>query len=173
MTNLEDDDIKTFTEFVKTNEMIGMVVGQRDGDMYIRGGELTLAINEDGGTTAKIQADVIDIDGLITALAAKDIGCANLNVTQGIDCGRLYADQYLYAEGNITCNGTVITDAMTFDSSAVSWQTYTARYLTVSTRHYMLYSNSSGSTTPTGAVYAYPITGFTNTTLHYLGSAST
>ena len=173
MTNLDDDDVKTWTEFVKTNEMIGMVVGQRNGDMYIRGGEITLAINEDGGTTAKIQADVIDIDGLITALAAKDIGCANLNVTQGIDCGRLYADQYLYAEGNITCNGTVITNAMTFDGSSVSWQMYAARYCNVGFQHYYIYGNSAGTTTPTGAVQGRLVTSYTDATIHYLGSAST
>lgn len=80
MTNLEDDDVKTFTEFVKTNELIGMVVGTKNGTDYIKGGQITLAINADHGTTATIQADAIDIDGLVNALEAKTIGVGGLIV---------------------------------------------------------------------------------------------
>lgn len=164
MTNLEDDDIKTFTEFIKTNEMIGMVVGQKNGDLYIKGGEITLAINEDGGTTATISADCIDIDGLVEALEAKTIGCAALNVTQGIDCGHLYADQYLYAEGNITCNGSLICDSFNAGGAthATSWQTYTARYCTLSSSY--TFKDTDG-TNRTGRL----VTGYDDTTLHYLG----
>lgn len=66
MTKLEDDDVKTWTEFVKTNDKIGMVVGYREGKNYIKAGQIILAINESGEpgqyeSTAWINADHINI----------------------------------------------------------------------------------------------------------------
>ena len=172
-TNLEDDIIRTFTDWVKTDEMIGMVVGTRNGSNYIKGGEITLAINADGGSTATISADCIDINGLISALEAMTIGCAALNVTQGIDCGHLYADQYLYAEGNITCNGTLITDAMTFGEDSVSWKSKTV-VTSVTESHTSagwLYGNSSLEITGrSNSAMVHSVTA-TTATINYLGKA--
>ena len=72
MTNLEDEDVKTITEFVKTNDKIGMVVGVRDGDGYIKAGQILLAINETGEpgsyeSTAYINADHVNISATQTA----------------------------------------------------------------------------------------------------------
>ena len=36
-----------------------------------------------------------------------------------------------------------------------------------------LYAASSGSTTPTGTTSSYPVTGHSESTIHYLGKAST
>lgn len=149
MTNLEDDDVKTWTDFIKTNEMIGMVVGTRNGDMYIKGGEITLAINADGGTTAKIQADVIDIDGLITALVTKSLVVSNMTMTENA-----------YMLGN-----------MTYQFLPVSWKEKQISIPTYGTQRYFLYAASSGSTTPTGTTRHYPITSHSEVTIHYLGSA--
>lgn len=71
-TNQEDDDSKTYSGFEKTNDMIAMVVGTRDGDNYIKAGEIGLAINETGEpgsyeTTAYINADHINISATQTA----------------------------------------------------------------------------------------------------------
>jgi phage minor structural protein len=68
MTNLEDDMSKTWTEFIKTNEKIGMIIGYRDGQSYIKAGQIILAINESGTpgsyeTTAWINADHVNISG--------------------------------------------------------------------------------------------------------------
>ena len=63
MTNQEDEDIKTFTEFVRTQEKIGMVVGTVDGVDKIKAGEICLAINDDGSSEARIMADHIYLDG--------------------------------------------------------------------------------------------------------------
>lgn len=163
MTNLEDDDVKTWTEFVKTNNMIGMVVGTKNGQNYIKGGEITLAINEDGGTTAKLQADVIDIDGIVTALGAYDISCGGLTVEgfaelSSVECYYLYSYTTIGAANGVEVGGTTAT-----------WQSYTARKCNLSTSHYYLYSDSSGSTTPTGTATGYIVTSYTDTTIHYLG----
>ena len=67
----------------------------------LTGGIMVQQIN--GQSNLKLVADVIDIDGLITALAAKTIGCGKLEVTQNIDCGRLYSDTYIFAETFVSC----------------------------------------------------------------------
>lgn len=176
MTNLEDDDVKTFTEFVKTNEMIGMVVGQKNGDMYIKGGEITLAINEDGGTTATIQADCIDMDGVVAELDAYDIQCESItcrsesNFDGGIYTTDVSGSGLYFDTGSID---GLDCQTLEVDGQAASWQTYAARYCNVGFQHYYIYGNSAGTTTPTGAVQGRLVTSYTDATIHYLGSAST
>ena len=72
MTNLEDNDVKTYTEFLKTNDMIGMVVGTRNGTDYVKAGQIILAINESGETgsyesAAYVNADHVNISATSTA----------------------------------------------------------------------------------------------------------
>ena len=63
-TNAEDNNAKTFATLQKNNAMIGMVVGTRNGDQYIKAGEITIAINEStGATEALINADKILLNG--------------------------------------------------------------------------------------------------------------
>ena len=62
------DEPETWAQFVHTNELIGMVVGTRQGTNYIKAGEITLAINKSGQTgsyesTATINADHVNISG--------------------------------------------------------------------------------------------------------------
>ena len=67
MTNLEDEDLKWYTEFVKTQNQIGMVVKKKNGSDYIDAAAIALAINESTGETeAKIQADHIYLNGHTT-----------------------------------------------------------------------------------------------------------
>lgn len=168
MTNLEDEDVKTWTDFIRTNEMIGMVVGTKNGDLYVKGGEITLAINEDGGTTATIQADCIDIDGVVEALAAKDIGCGGLHVE-----GRAEFLNYAYFEAAITCEETVACSGVVIDRNTATWQSTAITHATgFSSSHYFLYGTDS-STTPSGKAYGRIATGSATTTLHYLGGAAT
>lgn len=66
MTKLQDELSDTITEFIKTNEQIGMVVKRRNGEDYILAGQIVLAINKSGKTgeyesTAWINADHINI----------------------------------------------------------------------------------------------------------------
>ena len=149
MTNPEDEEIKTFTEFVKTNEKIGMVVGTINGEDYIKGGEITLAINADGGTTATIQADCIDIDGVVEALASFTIEAVHFK------------------------SDTASFGALEVDGAGASWQQKQISTPTYGTRHYFTYTSAQGGTAITGAVYAYSVTGHSESTIHYLGGADT
>lgn len=67
-TNQEQEKHATDTMFLKTHNQIGMLIGTVNGDYFIRGGEIVLAINESGTTgsyetTALINADHINISG--------------------------------------------------------------------------------------------------------------
>ena len=69
--NEEYEDSETYTQFIKTNNEIGMVVGRRSGDLYIKAGQIVLAINKSGETgqyesTAWINADHVNISGTST-----------------------------------------------------------------------------------------------------------
>ena len=71
-TNLAEDLSETFTEFIKTNDRIGMVIGTRNGDAYIKAGQIVLAINKSGETgqyesTALINANHVNISSTNTA----------------------------------------------------------------------------------------------------------
>ena len=61
--NEEEEKYKTYTEWQKDHDKIGMVVGTVNGEYKIKAGEITLAINEAGGTTAIISADKIYLNG--------------------------------------------------------------------------------------------------------------
>lgn len=70
-TNVEAEMSETFTQFEKTADMIGMVVGTRNGGYYVKAGEIVLAINKSGETgqyesTALINADHVNISGTST-----------------------------------------------------------------------------------------------------------
>ena len=175
MTNLEDDDVKTFTEFVKTNNLIGLVAGIKNGNMYIKGGEITLAINEDGGTTAKLQADTIDIEGIVDELTAYDLTTQTLHAlnTLTIEGEATFANGVTCIDGSGLDAGYADVGSLTVDNIGADWQSKQISTPTYGTRRYFLYAASSGSTTPTGTTQHYPITGHTEATIHYLGSADT
>ena len=162
-TNAEDEEIKTFTDFIKTNNMIGMVVGTKDGTNYIKGGEITLAINEDGGTTAKIAADAIDIDGLIESLATKSLVVQDMTmVGNAYMLGSMY-----YRTFPVSWKSkTVVTDVgVTMPS------------ISRSSSQSFLYGSG---TTPTGSATGRLITSYTagsvsptTATINYLGMNDT
>ena len=107
MTNLEDIDSKTFTEFIKTQTQIGMVVGMKNGGNYIKAGEIALSINESTGeSTALIQADHIIMEGETTV---QDLlsGTAQINI---LDVKDLYTEQ-------LVVDGDMNADTATFDTS--------------------------------------------------------
>ena len=72
MTNLEEELTDTETFWEKDHDRIGMIVGVRSGNDYIKAGEIILAINKTGTpgsyeSTAYINADHINISGTSTA----------------------------------------------------------------------------------------------------------
>lgn len=166
MTNLEDDDVKTWTDFVKTNEMIGMVVGTKNGADYIKAGEIALSINQSSGESiALIRATHIIMQGQ-TSIEDLLSGVAQINI---LDVKDLYADQ-LIVDGDMNA-GRITSDngfLVGNNANVATWQSYTARYCELSGSHYMNYA-AQGSTTPLGTIAGRLVTGYTNTTIHYLG----
>jgi hypothetical protein len=68
MTNIEDEDLKWYTEFIKNKNQIGMVIRKKNGTDYIDAAAIALSINEwDESTTAYINADHVNISATNTA----------------------------------------------------------------------------------------------------------
>lgn len=160
----EYEDSMFYSGFEKNSQLIAMVVGTKDGDTYIKGGEIALAINDDGGTTIKLSADTIDIDGLVSYFEAEGFSCGDL------DCqGSLTVDQDINAEGTVSGYYGSFENGLEVGEHAASWQTYTARYCSLSSQQYFLVSSGSGNLTPSGTVRTRGVNSYTDTTIHYLG----
>ena len=219
MTNLEDDDIKWYTEFIKTQNQIGMVVRRKNGTDYIDAAAIALAINQSTGeTTALIKADHVNISATSTAyVLSGDIehaadgklvikNAAGLyvqrdgatlgvwdagNLTAGVIVGKINDQGGTFVKiqaSKIDLEGYVTTSMMesafqdiqqatitqltipsgghfTFKGYNVSWKEYTARYCTLGGEYTFV---TKSGTEVTGRL----VTGYTNTTLHYLGRSS-
>lgn len=166
--NKEHEDGEWYQEWKNDQEGIGLVVGQYNGGWKVKAGQIVLAINADGGTNAKIEADTIDIDGLVTALISHDIECMDLTadgdlvVSGSIDCSSLEVDN------GIECGALTVPDGdLIVGEESASWQTYNARRVTLSSQYHYRYESTSGASY--GTVYGRIVTGYSDETLHYLG----
>lgn len=135
MTKLEDDKIKTWTEFLKNDEAIGMLAGWKNGDKYIKAGQIVLAINESGSpgqyeSTAYINAHHVNIgagnsihslvgsleyDPITDSLVFKDPagGMVVERTEQGIT-----AQFGIYDEGTLT--GGIVVDKINGQSGTIT-----------------------------------------------------
>lgn len=166
-TELEDDKIKTFTSFEQTDELIGMIVGTREGTKYIKAAEIALSINASTGETeAKIDADHIYLDGE-TSIASMftQSGSSYIFTAQDIKVATLEVAN----ESATWQTKTVVTDV------GVTMPT-----ITRSSQRYFLYAASSGSTTPSNTQTGRVITAYTagtvaptTDTIYYLGRTVT
>lgn len=163
-TNEEKDQTTTYAEFAKTSNMVGMVVGMKNGGYYVKAGEIVLAINEDGGSSAKIQADTIDIDGLIVSMQSLNIQGVIVSATIGMQAPL----------GNFT---GLSCSALDVDNERASWQattvvtSVTAPSLSRTASFSVVDTNG---TTRTGRlVSSWSAGGSTTSTIHYLGKAVT
>lgn len=184
-TQNEYETATTYATIVNTENMVGLVVGTRQGEYYIKGGEITLSINEDGGTTAKLAADTIDIEGLVQEFTAMTIGVGVLEV----EGNATVKGQSLYAEGAIVAEEKIRSNTG-FDPG--NNKIYSAKSLTVvtnvgvtmptisrSSQRYFLYASASGSTVPQNTQTGRVFTGYTagtveptTQTIYYLGADS-
>lgn len=156
------------SEFIRQSNLIGMVVGVRNADGYIKAASIVASINDDHGTNITLNADTIDINGLVTALISHDIECMDLTadgniVANGsIDCSSLEVDN------GIECGALTVPDGdLIVGSNEASWQTYSARRVTLSNQYNFRYESSTGASY--GTVYGRIVTGYADTVLHYLG----
>ena len=161
-TNSEAEESDTFAMFEKTNDMIGMVVGTRNGGYYVKAGEIVLAINQDGGTNIKLKADTIDLEGLVTALELY-AGVVTINdlivedafeVLYGADC-TFHCNVWFQQNVNISDLSVNNTDATWKSQSVVTAVDMTSWF----------YFEDTGGTIRYGRL----CTGTSSTTIHYLG----
>lgn len=174
MTNLEDDDVKTWTDFVKTNTMIGMVVGTKNGTDYIKGGEIALSINDqDASTRILLQADIIDVQGVVEAMETLDLQVANLTAAAAefTEDVRMLGKLTIYDDliGNKGDFVSLYVEDGGGIARGADWQTYRARFCSFGQEHYFLYSTASGNITPSGTALGRLVNDYTDTYLHYLG----
>jgi len=170
--NAEDEQLRFETEFIRTQQMIGMVAGIKDGDAYVKAASIVAAINNDGTTQVRIDADKIYLDGA-TSLKSLLTGTAEV-IEMKIDTADVKTLK--------------LTSAFKLGNYNVGWKDITVvtgvgvtlPSVTRSNSHYFLYSTSSGSTTPSGASGGRLITGYTDgsvspTTeqIYYLGRLTT
>ena len=171
-TNIQHEDGETYADLIKTQNMVGMVVGTWNGGYKVKGGEIALSINEqDASTRILLQADVIDIDGVVESLETYALQVASLDsgAAEFTEDVRMLGDLILY--GTLTGNkGDFVSLYVegSGGSQQATWKTYTARYCELSGSHYMMYG-AQGTTTPLGTISGRLVTGYTDTTIHYLG----
>lgn len=186
--NPEFEEATTYSALEKTNSMIGMVVGTRNGNNYIKAGEICLSINaQTGETSVLIQADKITLAGqatveeLLTGLAEiQNLWVSNLDAYTASFTGdvQVEGDTRLLdtTVDNLTASA-VTTQALTVGSGgsayAASWQSISHRHVSLSSQVYLLRSNSATSTTPYAAVQGYVVKSYNDRMIYYLGRAAT
>ena len=144
------------SSITQLSDQIALVV---DGD-GIKPAAIIASINN-GASNIKLSADHIDIDGVVTALGAKDIGCGSLTV-EG------YAEFYRTVE---------IGQGISFDSGAkmqigngdmkvgsydVTWKSKSVRFCSVGPQFTVLDRNGVGRT-------GHLVIEYTDSTIYYLG----
>lgn len=139
------------------SDRIGLVVTGTGANAKIRPAEIVASINN-GASTIKLGADHIDIDGLVSKLAAMTVSVYDISAEVGsID------------SLNVGTLLTVGDDKLKVGTHTVSWKSYGARFCALSTERHFMYSSSSGGTTVAGTVRGRLCNSYTDTTIYYLG----
>lgn len=143
----------------------------------LTGGVMVQNIN--GQNTLKLIADVIDIQGIVNALTSYNLTTETLHATNTltIEGEATFSNGVTCTDGSGLDGGYVnVTDVdtttLTVDGEDAAWQTYTARYCTMTgSQKYILCSNGANNLTPSSAVHGYIVGSLTNKVIHYLGKA--
>lgn len=172
-----DDNVNMIgSRFNIQADRIGMVVGWNDHGNYIKAGQIVLSINEDHGTTALIQADTIDIQGIVNELTAYDVtvetlttyGTITANGEAQFNEGADFNSSDVTGIVNLTADNADF-DSFTLDNFEGVWDSVSIYHITTtSSNQYFLYGASATATTVSGAKYGSIVTGATTTTIHYL-----
>lgn len=138
-------------------DRISLVVEGEGANAHIKPASIVLAINDDGGSTIKLSADTIDIDGVVAALVAKYVETAGLMATTIEATEKLIVDTVDV--------GAAISDLEDTCSilNGVSWHSATVvTGISRTASHTFTAKNGSDYT---GAL----VTGVTTATISYLG----
>lgn len=163
----EAEQSETFAEFAKTNDMIGMVVGTRNGGYYVKAGEIVLAINgQTGQSTIKLHADVIDIQGIVQALDAFSVEVRGLTITgDTVSWGRMDVENVLAADDLVALDSF---SAMGQDATWKSQSVVTSVSVTKTSSYGWIYENSAGVQHTYQSQMVTDVSK-SSTTIHYLG----
>jgi hypothetical protein len=140
--------------------------GVWDQDNF-QGGIIIQAIN--GDTQMTLKADKIDIDGVVTALGAKAIGCASLTV----EGAATFKGANAYAEGAITAKDKIRSNTG-FDPG--NGNVFTEKNVTLKTydlSNPLYFATTNGQDhTIRGDQYGYVVTQEHSQTIYYLGRSA-
>lgn len=157
-TNEEDDALKFETEFIKTQQLIGMVAGIKNGTAYIKAASIVASINDDGGTSILLSADTIDIDGLVLKLQAEEIAVKSIHTLTG---SNLFEGKCSFPD-----EVSITTDLKLYNQST-EWKTATLHSVSVSNEHSFLYGDANLN--PTGRATGRVVLSHSTSTINYLG----
>lgn len=165
----EEEANETDAEFgiSKNRDAIYMVVGRKNGGYYIKAAAIVASINEDGGTNIRLTADTIDIDGLITALSAKQITVGGLTVN---GYSNFYNNANFHASLSIAADGgnfTVFGKNATWQSKTVVTKVTSSH--TVSRK--WMYQDAQGNPQTQSTTMVTSVSDSSDT-IYYLGRAS-
>lgn len=165
----EEEANETDAEFgiSKNRDAIYMVVGRKNGGYYIKAAAIVASINDDGGTNIRLTADTIDIDGLITALSAKQITVGGLTVN---GYSNFYNNANFHASFSIAAEGgnfTVFGKNATWQSKTVVTKVTSSH--TVSRK--WMYQDSQGNPQTQSTTMVTSVSDSSDT-IYYLGRAS-
>jgi len=147
------------------SDRITQIVEAVGEDGEVTAASIVLSINA-AGSSVQISADTIDIDGLITALAAKTIGCYALQAESSISTTDLTCDGELVVWDNITCHLRGSFNSLRVGGTDAAWQSTTV--VTGVTRTGSYTFKDTNGTNHTGQL----VTGVSTATISYLGGAS-
>lgn len=132
-------------------------------------------INGQQGTFVKIEADTIDIDGLVTELAAKSVGCAGLDVgSTGIDSdGPISTEDYIFSESYVWAESIRVGS----DNSDATWKSQTVvtsitKPSLVTTSEFKV-DDKNGTERKGRLVTSWDNGSFSTVTIHYIGKNNT
>lgn len=171
-TPVEYESANTFSAIEGNAKMIGMVVGTRNGQNYIKAAEISVAINSSTGETeAKINADRIYLNGTTTI---QDF-FSSVGSAMEFRVDRLLVD-VAYIGGSSGPSSYAGRTVTWRQATIVTNVGVTLPSITRSTNRYFLYSSTSGGTTPSNTQTGRLITGYTEgsvepttETIYYLG----
>lgn len=163
MDNADDNELRFDTEFIKTQQLIGLVAGIRNNQGYIKAAQIVASINDQGSTAVRISADRIDLDGYVTA---SELEATNATISNLIS-------------GAATANTlkTILLSASTgfnYQGDAVAWKSKTVvTDVTVTYLGLKFFALSSDGVSVTSTQQMNPVIGVSSSTatMNYLGKA--
>ena len=134
---------------------ISLVVLETSHGAVVNAASIVASINN-GSSYIRISAEHIDIDGLVNALAVKNIGVGGLHVE-----GKAEFLQSAYFEAGITCEEKVRCGTLDVGGYLCSWKSKSVQTLTMSAYHNFTYDG--------GSIRGRVITDVSVDTIYYLG----